>query len=82
MTSPELLELRSEIDTIDRELVRMLAKRRVVSKRAQALKEAHGLPAYDAEREREMLVVRDGWAEEESLPSVEEIFEAILASSR
>lgn len=80
----ELDDLRGEIDAVDRELVRLLARRRKLSKAAQAVKAARGVAAYDPERERVMLEARTAWAQTEELPpeDVRAIFATVLSTSR
>jgi chorismate mutase len=51
----ELLKLRQDIDEIDQELLRILAKRFLVTNQVGRLKAAHGLQSVDPVREREKL---------------------------
>lgn len=46
---------RSEIDRLDKELMRLLNRRAAIACQLGAIKVAAGLPAYDARREREVL---------------------------
>jgi prephenate dehydrogenase len=82
--SPELKETRELIDELDQELVTLLARRAVLSRRAWGSKAALGVAVKDARREATALEARRRWAEEQGLDpdSVEEIFEAILRFSR
>lgn len=82
VTTAELADLRSKIDAVDRQLIELLAERYALSKAAQAHKAAQGIGAYDAERERAMLVERERWAAEKKLPPVSSIFDAVLKTSR
>ncbi|RMF12464.1 MAG: prephenate dehydratase [Candidatus Dadabacteria bacterium] len=51
----ELQSLRERIDRCDRELLRLLAERARVALEIGHIKQAHGLPIYDPERERSVL---------------------------
>lgn len=51
----ELLELRARITQLDVQLLVLLAQRFAVVREIQAIKRAHGMPARDGERERQVL---------------------------
>lgn len=80
----DLREARDLIDDIDRDLVRLLARRAQLARRAGRVKAAFGRPVLDESRERHVLLARRRWAEGEGLEPdrVAEIFEAILKFSR
>ncbi len=82
--APELMETRTLIDELDRDLVRLLARRSHLSKRAGSIKAIHGRSVRDPDRERSLLEDRKQWAREEDMEpdSVVDIFAAILRFSR
>jgi prephenate dehydrogenase len=82
--SPALRETREHIDTLDRELVALLARRSELSRRAAKAKAEMGAPVLDAGREASILEARRAWATDSGLdPSdVEEIFRAVMRASR
>ena len=82
--SPALKETRELIDELDQELVTLLARRAVLSRRAWGSKAALGVAVKDPGREATALEARRRWAEEQGLDpdAVEDIFQAILRSSR
>jgi len=82
--APELRETRDLIDDLDREIVRLLARRGQLSRRAGRVKARAGRPIRDAGRESALLAERRRWAGEEDLDAaaVAAIFEKILGLSR
>jgi prephenate dehydrogenase len=82
--SPELKQAREHIDGIDREIVRLLAQRTQLSKRAASAKAKLGAPVLDGSREAELLGTRKAWAEDLRLDSdaITDVFRAILTMSR
>jgi prephenate dehydrogenase len=82
--SPELKETRDHMDAIDSEIVRLLAQRMQLSKRAAQAKAALGAPVLDGTREAEILATRKDWAGHARLDpeGVAEVFRAILTMSR
>jgi len=82
--SPVLQEARDHIDTLDQELVALLARRTELVLRAGRAKAELGLPVHDPEREASQLQARRTWADEASLDpqGVEEVFRAVLRASR
>ena len=82
--SPTLGETRELIDGLDRDLLALLARRAVLSRRAAAAKAERGLPVRDPRREAELLASRRRDAERLGLDParVGEIFEAVLRFSR
>jgi prephenate dehydrogenase len=81
---PELMETRDLIDEVDLELIRLLARRAHLSKRAGSIKAIHGKSVRDPQRERTLLEQRRQWAGEHNLEpdSVDDIFAAVLRFSR
>jgi prephenate dehydrogenase len=82
--SPELKQAREHIDGIDREIVRLLAQRTQLAKRAASAKAKLGAPVLDGGREAELLGTRKVWAEELRIDAdaVTDVFRAILTMSR
>jgi prephenate dehydrogenase len=82
--SPELREAREHIDAVDREIVRLLAQRTQLSRRAAHAKASIGAPVLDGAREAEALGARRAWAAERKLDTdaVVDVFRAIITMSR
>jgi prephenate dehydrogenase len=82
--APKLLQTREMIDTIDQELIRLLAQRAQLSRRAGSIKAVHGKSIRDPQRERSLLEQRRDWAREYELDpeSIIDIFAAVLRFSR
>ncbi len=82
--APELRETRDLIDDIDHELVRLLARRATLARRAGEIKAERGRGVRDRAREQALLEDRERWAQDLALdaPHVSRIFDAILAFSR
>lgn len=81
--NPALAQTRDRIDEVDAELVRLLARRAKLVRRAQRAKAADGRGVVDPERERALLADRARLAEELGLEGAgaRAVFEAILAHS-
>lgn len=82
--SAELIEARDMIDDLDRQMVKMLAQRAELSRRARAAKSREGKPVHDATREAQLIDARRAWASEHAIDeqSVEDVFRAVLRFSR
>ncbi len=82
--SAELIEARDMIDELDRQMVKMLAQRAELSRRARAAKNREGKPVHDATREAQLIHARRAWAAEHAIDeqSIEDVFRAILRFSR
>jgi len=82
--SPELRQTREHIDTVDKEIVRLLAQRAGLSQRAARAKAMIGAPVLDAGREAEVVAARRAWAGDLKLDedAVTEVFRAIMTMSR
>ena len=79
----DLAECRKEIDSIDRQLVRLFEERMDVCRQVGEYKKQNGLPVLDAAREREVLSAKSQLLQDPSLkPHVTALFESIMASSR
>ena len=75
---------RQEIESIDRELIGLLAKRVVLSKQIGAVKKVAGLPTLDPAREAEVIRRAAAMAREHGLPDekVRDIFWHVIGLSR
>lgn len=82
--APELMETRDLIDDLDREIVRLLARRTRLAGRAGRIKTEHGKGIRDPGRERAMLQQRREWAAEHGLAeeALADVFSAVLRFSR
>lgn len=82
--APELRETRDLIDDLDRELVRLIARRAQLARRAGRIKREHGSGVRDVRREIELLKHRREWARDEDLDAeaVSRVFEAVIALAR
>lgn len=81
---PDLRETRELIDDTDRDILRLLARREHLARRASRAKASQGLPVVDPDRERALRTERRSWAEKEGLDPdvVEAIYRTILRRSR
>ncbi len=84
MTALGISRVRRHIDQIDRQIVRLLARRQTLTQEIGAVKQARGLPVHIPGRESELLaIVRDEAAHLGlDLEHVEALFELVLAESR
>ena len=82
--SPDLTKARDHIDAIDTAIVRLLAQRMQLSRRAAGAKAALGAPVLDGGREAELIAARRGWASDSKIDpdAVADVFRAILTMSR
>jgi prephenate dehydrogenase len=82
--SPELKQAREHIDSVDREIVRLLAQRASLAQRAAHAKAKLGAPVLDSSREAEAMGTRKAWASEMKLDpdAVSDVFRAIMTMSR
>lgn len=80
----KLDDLRTNIDTLDAQLLRLLAKRQELAAEIAALKKASGKKVYDPAREKKLLAEKKKLAEKLGLPAehIEKIFQALFATSR
>lgn len=78
----ELQALRTEIDTIDCELVELFVKRMKVSAQVAEYKREHGLPVLDATREAALLARVADLAGEDLSDYSRALYETILSLSR
>ena len=78
----DLRNYREQIDAIDHELLLLFKKRMAVSRQIARYKKEHGLPALDAEREREKLSDIGEKAGEEIRPYAHTLYTTLLELSR
>ncbi|MFZ7325251.1 bifunctional chorismate mutase/prephenate dehydrogenase [Avibacterium avium] len=78
-----LKELRTEIDTLDQELLQLFAKRLALVKKVGEIKHQHGLPIYVPNREAEMLQARRQEAEKLGVPPdlIEDVLRRLMRES-
>ena len=83
-TQEALTALRREIDTIDEQLVNLLARRHSTVQQVTAIKQAHRLPVYHPAREEDLVSERRAQARRAGLDPdhVEELYRCILRQSR
>lgn len=84
MTALGISRMRRHIDQIDRQIVRLLARRQALSLEIGKVKQARGLPVHIPDRENELLdVVKDEAAHlGVDIDHVEALFDLVLAESR
>ncbi|MFP3913930.1 MAG: 3-deoxy-7-phosphoheptulonate synthase [Actinomycetota bacterium] len=84
MTALGISRVRRHIDQIDRQIVRLLARRQALSLEIGKVKQSRGLPVHIPDRESELLdVVRDEAAHlGVDADHVREVFELVLEESR
>ncbi|HLU52933.1 MAG TPA: 3-deoxy-7-phosphoheptulonate synthase [Acidimicrobiia bacterium] len=84
MTSLGISRVRRHIDQIDRQIVRLLARRQALSLEIGRVKQARGLPVHIPDRESELLDVVKDEARHLGLDveHVVQLFELVLAESR
>jgi len=82
--APALREIRTVIDDLDLELVRLLGRRARLARGAGRIKASHGHGVRDPVRERSLLADRRRWAEEEGLDpeAVDAVFRSVVRLSR
>ena len=82
--SPQLQEVRDVIDSVDRELLDLLARRMELARRAARAKAELGSPVLDPAREARLLEDRRAWAEEKGIDAqgIDAVFRAVLRLSR
>ncbi|EGY34370.1 chorismate mutase/prephenate dehydrogenase [Aggregatibacter actinomycetemcomitans serotype e str. SC1083] len=78
-----LAELREQIDSLDQELLQLLAKRQQVVHKVGEVKQQHGLPIYVPQREAEMLQRKREAAEQMGLSPnlIEDVLRRIMRES-
>ena len=80
----ELDDVRARLDSLDRQLVHILARRFEVGHEAAQLKRSLGIPLHDPEREERVVSQACEWARSEGLPEAEvaDLFRKLIAISR
>lgn len=78
----DLTQLRSEIDQIDDELVRLFAARMDVAAKIADYKKFHGLPILDAAREQEKLQDIAAKADPALAADIHELYSLLFSLSR
>ena len=80
----ELLKLRTELDSLNEEIISLLAKRRALTKQVAALKKREKLPVFDGKRERLQIEKVRKIAEKHAIDPdiVEKLFEIYVAYCR
>lgn len=80
----ELLELRSRIDGVDRELLEVLARRKELVSSVAEVKKRHQVPIRDRNREAEILEDRRARCTDLGLPNpvIENLYRVLLTASR
>jgi len=78
-----LQDLRSQINTVDEELLKLLAERMDIAREISEIKKLEGLSIVDADREKELLLQIEKKAELLNLPpkEVAEIWQKIFELS-
>lgn len=81
--SPALVECRKELDRLDEELIRLIARRLELGLHAAEIKKKSGLPILDSAREARVLEQARAWARESHLAEDEvlEIFSRLISLS-
>jgi chorismate mutase len=84
MSKNELEKLRAEINSLDKELVSVLAKRFAVTQKVGKYKAKNNLPAKDPKREKELYASRELMAKNFKLDAkmVKKIFQEIIKTVR
>jgi prephenate dehydrogenase len=82
--SPELKQTREHIDAVDRDIVRLLARRTQLARWAADAKAKLGAPVLDPGREAEVMRARRDWAAEVKLDpdGVADVFQIIIKMAR
>lgn len=82
-TSMDLLQLRGQLDEIDRQIVELYEKRMSICKNVAEYKIANGKKVFDRQREQEKLAAVRGLTHDDfTARGVEELFEQIMSVSR
>ncbi len=84
MKTLNLEKLREQIDKTDKELVKIIAKRFVITKQVGEYKKKHNLKALVPKREDEIFKKRKEWAEKLNINPIfiKKIFESIIKEVR
>ncbi len=81
--SGDIVELRRELDEIDRELVALFERRMEVSRQVAEYKQKRGLPVLDESREEQVIVSRTAMLKDHELDSsVKALYKEIMRLGR
>lgn len=75
-------DYRAEIDTIDKQIIKLLEQRLQTVKNIGLCKQAMGKPVLDASRENSKLEALGGQTDEDSYSYIADVFKEIMAQSR
>ena len=75
-------DYRAEIDTIDKQIIKLLEQRLQMVKNIGLCKQAMGKPVLDASRENSKLEALRGQTDEDSYSYIADVFKEIMAQSR
>ena len=75
-------DYRAEIDTIDKQIIKLLEQRLQTVKNVGLCKQAMGKPVLDASRENSKLEALRGQTDEDSYSYIADVFKEIMAQSR
>ena len=78
----DLLELREQIDAVDKELIVLLERRFDVAAAIADYKQAHGLPVLDAGREKAKIEAVKAQCRPETARFIGELYGPIMAAAR
>ena len=79
----DLLELREEIDKVDKQIVALFEERMQISEDVAKYKIANGKKVFDKDRERSKLETLKGLADNDfNRHGIEELFQQIMSMSR
>lgn len=75
-------DYRAEIDTIDKQIIKLLEQRLQTVKNIGLCKQAMGKPVLDASRENSKLEALRGQTDEDSYSYIADVFKEIMVQSR
>jgi len=78
----DLQELRSEIDKIDKELIRLFEQRMDISLKVATYKKQYNLPIHDPVREQEILDKISMQVKKEHTPAIKALYTLLFELSR
>ena len=73
-----LTEIRSEIDSLDRQITELLCQRMDIARQVAACKKEQGLPVYHPQREQQVIDKAKALAGEDFGEAVETIYHCIM----
>lgn len=81
-TSPDLAQVRQQIDRLDSQLAELLEQRLAISREVAACKLAQGLPVYHPQREEQVIRQVTQKVKPEYSEAVEAIYHCIMDQSK